>query len=634
MDPKSESLDEIELIAALLCDVSNRHGLVFNTRARKLTLTKVNSRYSKEGIGFLTKTLPRLGKALDKALSEDTKLSAVKLGFKPQRNSELPIFLGEFFNRIFDRDATILPNPCTESISVIRQICTVFYKYELDYTDDQEQKVVAKFEKTEQDLTDVAHDLAAIRQDTDANYRPRIRPSGPKTIATIAREARHALARVLQGFSFTDIIPRHGPGAVAQRQRLWSKYHWTNISERITQHWPIDAYFCASLGHVADSYRTFSNVTNMDLPARVILVQKDSRGPRLISCEPIEFQWIQQGIMRSLVPHIEHHRLTRDNVFFTDQSHNRIAALYGSQNGRYSTIDLNEASDRVSVDLVRLLFPEHVLTYLESCRSSSTELPDGRILKLQKFAPMGSALCFPILALTIWSILHSAAPDQYTRERILVYGDDVIVPTAYAVDAMKHLESFGLKINRDKSCIKGFFRESCGMDAYKGVNVTPVRIRTVWSSHPSASVYTSWIAYANSFYDKQYFNTYELIVRALVAIYGPIPSDDMKVSCPSLRELPAGQGKIRSRWNKHLHRREFHVRVEHSPVVDKVIDGWSMLLRYFTSTQSHVTSGEPDDSDAKHHSSRDAEELFCSSSVFAASQYTKRQSSILVRRWR
>ena len=55
-----KSLDELELIATLLVDISNVHGAVFNTRAVTLTIEKVRERCSLEGMGFLTKTLPKL----------------------------------------------------------------------------------------------------------------------------------------------------------------------------------------------------------------------------------------------------------------------------------------------------------------------------------------------------------------------------------------------------------------------------------------------------------------------------------------------------------------------------------------------------------------------------------------------
>jgi len=622
--------DEFNLIAAALTDVHTSHGALFNKRSLKLTLNKVRSRMRKEGIAFLTKTLPRLGKAYDKSLSKQCNLSATKLGFKPMPGSELPRFLGEFFKVTLSLTGELLPEARAEHVSVIRQICYLFYKYELPYSDVQEQAVLQKFERTEEELASLDEQFKWLTIWTDhmTTYRRRRR----KALDTydVIREARILLSGVFQDFDFTNITPRHGPGAVATKQQLWAKYEWVNVSSRIRQCYPLDEYFYSSLSAVVDDVDNLNKIADDDLPARVILVPKDSRGPRLISCEPVDFQWIQQGISRSLVKHIENIPLTRDNVFFTDQAPNRRGALLGSSTGRYATLDLNEASDRVALSLVRLLFPSHVCTYLESARSSSTRLPNGKLLKLRKHAPMGSALCFPILALCVWSILRAAAPDKSTREGTLVYGDDVIVPTTFVENAIEQLESFGLKINRDKSCTSGSFRESCGMDAFKGVCVTPVRFRTIWSSRPSAEVYTSWISYANSMYAQKYFHVYDTIVELLHRTYGAIPAKDMHLACPSLVEVSELMRPRRVRYNAKLQKFEHYVRDVKALSVKREMKGWSMLLRFLVESGGQWDGQFTSAFDSPHRSP----DLVKVEPAFSVRQYTRRRTSMLVRRWR
>lgn len=641
MDSTKSLDDSYSIIAALLCDVQNSQGLVFNTRSLRLDLKKIKARLKAEGLGFLTKSLPRLGKAFDKVLSEEHLLNSAELGFKPENGCKYPKLFGVLFSRVLRPDGGLLPSPCVNSIRSIRDLCYLFYKYEVPYTDEQEQTVIAKFEETERDLDNVMEALDNIRNDLDVSNGCWRRRRKAETPTRIAREARILLSRLFEFFDPREIQPRHGPGAVATKQQLWEKYQWTNVSERITRLYPLDAYFKASLGHVCDTYDSDTTIAQEDLPARVLLVPKDSRGPRLISCEPVDFQWVQQGLGRAIVRLVEGHWTTKFNVFFTDQQPNQRGALLGSSGfkpyeypdgrltGRYSTLDLNEASDRVSVGLVRLLFPAHIYEYLEACRSLSTVLPDGRILKLKKFAPMGSALCFPLLALTVWAILTAGAPDADTREGILVYGDDVIVPTAYAENAIKHLESFGLKVNRDKSCTKGFFRESCGTDAFQGINVTPVRLRTIWESSPSAEVYTSWIAYANAMWDRQYYHTYDLIVSRLVQVYGPIPSEAISMKrYPSLRFVPDSAKPTVRRYNRLLQKWQYRVWDVKSPEINKVTDGWSMLLRYFAEAE---TVPEPQLSGIHYDNTRLPFEGYPWMSV---SQYTRRHASMLVRRWR
>jgi hypothetical protein len=654
-----KSLDDSKnIIAALLHDVHNVHGEVFNKSACKKTISKIFKRIDSEGTSFLTKTLPRLGKCFDKALAGVHPMNKASHGFRTEAGSELPRFLGELFSRVFSQDGEVLPDPCTLCVRTLRDVLYLFYKYELPYNDDQEQSVVSAFKSAEFDLSSRSSQWAEMHTSVERlTSTRRVRdenrdPGSPKVI----REARILLSRVFQSFDCDNILPRHGPGAVATRQKLWNKYQWKDVSPNITRHYPLDEFFYSSLSHVCDRYQELSAVGTVDHPARVILVPKDSRGPRLISCEPVDYQWIQQGLGRAIVEHVESIPLTKWNVHFTDQEPNQRGALLGSMTGRYATLDLKEASDRVSLGLVRLLFPPHITERLEACRSSSTVLPDGEVLNLHKFAPMGSCLCFPILALTVWAILTSGAPDADTREGILVYGDDVIVPTAYAENAIEHLESFGLLVNRDKSCTKGSFRESCGMDAFKGVPVTPVRLRTVWSSTPSPSVFTSWIAYANSFWKRRYFTLYDLIVQNLFRVYGKIPAEDMNLSCPSLREVPEQHRPTVKRWNPHLQKWEFKVWTVKARSVTHQMDGWSMLLRYFTEGSKavpHITREltcdeysridwrlAPEFLALKHnrqkstHSSKALSELSNSDEPFSASSYTCRRESMLLRRWR
>lgn len=636
----NKSLDVSKtIIAALLHDVSDARGSVFDTRSFNNTLRKVLNRLSAEGIGFLTKTLPHLGKALDRALVEGRLTRDMYNGgnggpkglpqFAVKRGTELPYLFGELFERIFKPDGSILEQPCVTSVRALRDVLFVFYKYEIPYADVQEQQVLERFERTEEELSTLTVVLQKLQD--DVKHTPRIR-SGSHMVADpvqVVHAAKGLLTELFAMFDPLDIHPRHGPGTVATKQKLWGKYLWTNVADKITDLYPLDAYFFASLGHVCDSYDKMDLIGGKDSPARVLLVPKDSRGPRLISCESVDYQWIQQGLGRAIVELVERHPLTREVVHFTDQEPNRRVALLASRDGRYSTIDLNEASDRVHLDLVRLLFPENLVRYLEACRSTSTVMPDGRRLYLKKFAPMGSALCFPIMALTIWALLTAAAPNTHVREHMLVYGDDVIVPTGYARDAISILECFGLKINQHKSCTSGLFRESCGVDAFQGTDVTPVRLRTVWSDSPSPGVYTSWIAYANSFWDRGYYNTYDKIVGLLHAVYGKkIPSEDMLLTCPSLRSLPESEKPRRWRTNPRFQRREFYVLDVKAPCINKCIDGWSMLLRYF------AEAGTDSPLHAVHDRTRVRKGSWDPIPAFSVRSYTRRDTSMLVARWR
>jgi hypothetical protein len=618
----TKSLDEVNIVTTILIDIRNQNTW-FSSKACSLTIRKIRKRYANEGKRFLTEALPSLGKALDRALSSDYKLDPGALGFETRCACKIPLLFGELFERVISSDGSALKDPCVVSVRYLRDLTYLFYKYEIALASDKDQAVIDSFIKTEEEVRPYDELFTSILEEFDKDLLAynRIKPDWS---SKVIRKARRALHTLFRRFDPRDITPRHGPGVVSTKEKLWGKYLWSNVPDRLTAVYPLDEYFFPSMDAVCDKYREFSRIGGAETPAQVILVPKDSRGQRLISCEPLYNMWIQQGLGHAIVDHVERHPLTRGKVNFTDQEPNRRGALLGSSTGRYATLDLKEASDRVSLGLVRLLFPGQLVEALLSCRSQSTRMPDGSEVKLHKFAPMGSSLCFPVLALTIWSLLH-ASMDTDSRERILVYGDDVIVPTEQSAYAIAILESFGLKVNVNKSCTSGLFRESCGMDAIFGVCVTPVRCRTVWRNVPSPDAYVSWISYANSCYDKHYFTAYEYIVEKLHAVYGAIPSDRMGLPVPSLREVSESNEPKRRRRNTALQKVQYWVNDVRTPRVVHEMDGWSMLLRYFAESR-------PDRSPHRDH--RRCEVGEASASPFSVREYTKRRAIKLAKRWK
>jgi hypothetical protein len=555
----------IELVSALLNDSYHLAGLIAPSDCSRDALT-VTKRLRCEGLSFISKTLPRLGKAFDKALTGN-KFDAV--GFLTKTTSKLPIFMGKLFKLVFDDMGVILPEPDSRAIQCIRQVLYSFYKYETPYTQEQAQKVIKDFQACE-----------AI-MDFDPS---RVDPA-------IVLSSQSFLRRLFAGFDPRDIKPRHGPGAVAERLQPPDKWQWNEIPERLLDLYGVD-YFTSGVNHIVDALHVFIAMPDSDPSARVILVNKDSRGPRLISCEPYCFQYVQQGLMRSLVDLIEHHPLTRQGVHFRDQSLNQNAALMGSISGKLATLDLKEASDRVSLGLVKLLFPDWLMPFLESCRSHATVLPDGSTVVLKKFAPMGSALCFPILALTIYALLRSAGIGS---DKLLVYGDDVIVPIEDVSIAIQVLESAGLLVNRDKSCTAGLFRESCGMDAYNGVPCTPIRFRTVWDRHPTASAYVSWISYQNEFFVRKYYQTAQVITEWVRERYRFAPCQEGRRAYPSLMSpgnFDSNGHKPKRRINFALQRVEVKAIVPFNATYKVDDDGWWKVLRYFTETSPTTMVGD------------------------------------------
>jgi hypothetical protein len=506
-------------------------------------------RVAQEGISFLCKTLPTLGKALDEAL--ETGLFIRPRHFKGVvKGANMPAFMQGCFKRIISSDGRLLQDPDPLAIRFVRQVSFMFYKYEIPFTEEQADLAIDNFFNIETSLY--------LQEDFDND---------------LVRGSSYHLREVFSGFDPSDISPRHGPGAVYTSERLEEKFDFKRNFVRASNLYPLVKHFTvggfAELSDRWDQKKYFDS--RYYSVSKICLVPKDSRGPRLISSEPLEQMFLQQGLSISLVRWLENSRFSRGHVNFTRQDINQALALSSSKTSEWATLDLKDASDRISLKLVRALFNKtELLPYLEGLRSTHTLTPRGDVVPLSKHAPMGSALCFPILACSIWSLLVVGLAQECkvtlreTEQWVFVYGDDIIVKTEHALSAITILESVGLKVNSSKSYLRGKFRESCGVDAFNGVDVTPRRIRTLWTGLSSdGEGYASYVALLNHLRDRGYIHAAQFIQGKLEATYGVIPyvvstSGLPGVVVPSL--LQAIQGNL-----------ERNVRMRRDPSTQNVV---------------------------------------------------------------
>lgn len=308
----------------------------------------------------------------------------------------------------------------------------------------------------------------------------------------------------------TLLLPKHGPGAVVEGT--------TDPNEKLDLlTFDEKAWRCFrpnSFGRVGLDRRSeiWISKERREQIGKLRIVPKTVKAARTICMETASRMLLQQEVSRWIRVSMRKYSL-RNIVDLADQSYNRAYALAGSFSQSCDTLDLSAASDRVHWDLVRRIFPAKVLYYLAGTRTSKVSTPDG-VVTLNKFAPMGSALCFPIQcivfsAITLlgylkssygekeildsstegWYYLHHidafmrqmhSDPSQLRSKLLLprIYGDDIIVDYRATNDVLSLLAECGLKVNLDKSFIGGSpFRESCGIFAYWGEDVTPLLFR-------------------------------------------------------------------------------------------------------------------------------------------------------------
>lgn len=152
-----------------------------------------------------------------------------------------------------------------------------------------------------------------------------------------------------------------------------------------------------------------------------------------------------------------------------DQTKNQQLAFEAYADG-LATIDLESASDSVSIGLVEAVLPPAWLELMHSLRSKEIRLPSGKWRELSKFSAMGNGFTFELESLIFYSCCKALLPDGAT---LAVYGDDIIVPQQHAKHIIHMLEYVGFVTNKDKSFVTGAFFESCGKYYYKLEDVTP-----------------------------------------------------------------------------------------------------------------------------------------------------------------
>lgn len=181
----------------------------------------------------------------------------------------------------------------------------------------------------------------------------------------------------------------------------------------------------------------------------------------------------------------------------------------------YDTHDLSSASDSVTRRFVFSLFEKNK-NWLKALRLASTTMVDGSAIGLgnfkpEFFAPMGSALCFPIEVIVFCELCEEAirrlgrTEKKYRRYR--VYGDDIIVHRDVTPYLLELFQEYGFIANESKSFYGDEpFRESCGGHYLNGADAIPIQVGrkfvgfpTDLRRHPEAIL--ELIALANSLQD-------------------------------------------------------------------------------------------------------------------------------------
>lgn len=542
---KSHTKHYLSVLLAVYEDTCRKSSTEISRRDKKY----IRLRLEKEGLSFLTITLPSFASDLEQCLEQRRIGSEYFRSFRKYRS--IPAFMQGMVSQLFDVETGRITNEESPQFPIvlegIRQTCLFFKKIELPCTPEREKKALDAFIDIERSFDDFQ-----VSEDDREKF---------------SLYSSMLWDNLLGDLRLVDIVPRHGPGTTADKRLGNQKFVWQRWHSRLEPYFPLlDSCYPFSIGELDDQDEELRSVSvvsdELEQPVKVVLVPKTLKTPRVIAIEPCCMQYTQQGLRDRLYSVIQSYWLTKGHINFSDQSINQSLALDASADGRLATIDLSEASDRVPLELALEMFQSNpdIRDAIDACRSKSARLPDGLQIPLRKFASMGSALCFPVEAMYFYTLCVMAINEAMhlpvsrrglflASRDIYVYGDDILVPVAQVETVLRYLEKYNCKVNSRKTFWNGSFRESCGMDAYKGKRVTPVYFRRpLPENRQQANEILSCVSTARQLFKAGLYTSAEYLFSHIEVLLGDLPQ--VSDESPALgRVVRVGAPLLKRRWN-------------------------------------------------------------------------------------
>lgn len=320
-------------------------------------------------------------------------------------------------------------------------------------------------------------ELELVNRETNNRFR-KLAFSGPALFCL--DEARRKIAFVLGSFDPREFAVgcNWGPGSTAtltsqeatQDQKILERrlsvsrraMKYASLFLRWDYHW-----FEARTGiFPSGEYSVLPSEFLITDSERFTTVEKDESKRRPISIQATMNLFLQKG-----VGHMIRRRLRRCGIDLDDQSRNQWLASVAHRCG-YATIDLQNASDTVSFELVRYLLPDDWFQVLADLRHSSCKVA-GEDVHLEKFSAMGNGYTFELESLIFYALICAVERRFGLSTTKGVYGDDLVVDTSIASGVIRLLNECGFTVNASKTFTEGLFYESCGKHYFNGVDVTP-----------------------------------------------------------------------------------------------------------------------------------------------------------------
>jgi hypothetical protein len=546
------------------------------------------------GLTLFTLDLPCLNDLLLDGLETGRLKLEGPLSKRVSKRILVPRLFSGLWLRIFRQDSSLRPDVDPTAIAFLRQLTCLGKKIEVACSESRVKAALRNYHEIERAVRrptlnwasdQLDHDKLAnlclsdiVHQRNRLDLFPQGADPSERGLLDRCQQVADAILMPLPFFepvSYSRELEadglgigfRHGPGAVAERLKSHEKSDFKSWPDKLEDWFPYEQCGLTSTS-------TFRNPVNHEPPSRLIQVPKTAKGPRLIASEPVAHQWCQQIIWKWL--DTEFKRAYKGNfINFRRQDQSGDMVLSASLDRKFATVDLSDASDRLSCWTIERMFrtKPSLLCALHAARTrwirDDISGPQSLFIKLNKFASQGTATTFPIQSIVylIISLTASLGGGKVTPERIWklrnqvrVYGDDIIIPTHGYGQLLKLMDLLGLRVNKRKSYVLGNFRESCGTDGFMGHCVTPVKPKTVIADSPEAT--QAVIDTTNNLFNKGYWHASEQLRLTIpvrfsrgLRIVGPAASG--RVGLVSF--VGSDERHLRTRWNSSLHRYEVRV---------------------------------------------------------------------------
>ncbi|UJQ85031.1 MAG: putative replicase protein [Alehxovirus nemorisadaptatum] len=580
------------------------------------------------GLPFLMMDLPDAGKHFDRSLADGRLTKSGIAGQRPYKTGTvIPRLFKGLLLRVFDDNGVLRAVPDVAAIRILRQLYCSAKKFKVSCDDSRTWEHVHEFFETDRKvrssslnwdedrlITTGLRDLhigdpdnvgdAPLFCDSHPGYSD-VEGSLPRPeygAFDAAQRVADIVTSFLGPFNGLDWRAKHGPGAVADQRRTQFKYDFPCWPAKLEESFPLADFGFPNYGSWAgflSSEDSLVHFSEHEPPSRLIAVPKVLKGPRLIASEPVAHQWCQQTILDYFTSRLAFTPIA-SSIHFRDQEFNQERAKEASHTQAHVTIDLSSASDRLSCWLVERTFrgSESLIRALHASRTrwvrNDIDVKSPRFHKLRKFACMGSACTFPVQSyvftvLAIGALLYSRGTKvtiqnvRRASKEVLVFGDDIIIP----IDGWDLLQGLlchlGLKVNHLKTYGSGNFRESCGVEAYDGNDVTPSYFKASTEVSRPESIVSS-VETSNNFAMQGYLRTADFI-KTRVTSFKRFRLMNVPVGSGLFGWIDlfcSGNQHLERRWNPKLQRVEVRADVPCGRSVRALPDRDSLLLQYFT----------------------------------------------------